>query len=227
MLDLFVLDVVAVVVAFALNAVRATSPPAGAGIHVKYLCALEDEQFDNAGRRRGGRARGGDHEPVETLRAYGVDEALGDRVCLRLPHRRFDDLDAFACEDGVEAAAELAVAAAYQGPTRPLSLLERPGEDACLLGDPGTGWVGGAAGKMNPAAPELDEEEQYSRGSEIVSTVKKSTASMLCACCRRNARQEIPDREPAGPRPASRRIFFTVLADTARPRPFISPTIRW
>jgi hypothetical protein len=36
----------------------------------------------------------------------------------------------------------------------------------------------------------------YRRRSEIVSTVKKSTASMLAACCRRNARQESPPRLP-------------------------------
>src|SRR5438045_7571462 len=36
---------------------------------------------------------------------------------------------------------------------------------------------------LAPAA-ELDEEEHDSRCSEIVSTVKKSTASKLCACAR-------------------------------------------
>jgi hypothetical protein len=36
---------------------------------------------------------------------------------------------------------------------------------------------------------QLDEEEQDSRCSAIVSTVKKSSASMRCACARRNPRQ--------------------------------------
>lgn len=71
------------------------------------------------------------------------------------------------------------------------------------------------------------KKSTYSRRSAIVSTVKKSTASMLAACARKNAHQERPPREPAGPRPASRRIFFTVVADTATPRPFSSPPIRW
>ena len=38
-------------------------------------------------------------------------------------------------------------------------LLQRPGELACLLGNPGAGRVGGAAGEVNAAAAELDEEE--------------------------------------------------------------------
>ena len=55
-----------------------------------------------------------DQEPVETLGAGGADETLGDRVRLRRPHRRLDDLDAFAGEDGVEVAGELAVAVTDQ-----------------------------------------------------------------------------------------------------------------
>jgi hypothetical protein len=43
-----------------------------------------------------------DEEPVEALAAYGADEALGDRVRFRCSHRRLDDADAFAGEDGVE-----------------------------------------------------------------------------------------------------------------------------
>jgi hypothetical protein len=64
------------------------------------------------------------------------------------------------------------------------------------------------------------------RRSEIVSTVKKSTAGMLCACWRRNLCQEGPGRLPAGPSPDSLRIFRTVVADTFRPSPLISPAIR-
>ena len=55
-----------------------------------------------------------DQEPVEALGADGADEALGDRVRLRRPHRRLDDSDAFAGEDGVEVTGELAVAVADQ-----------------------------------------------------------------------------------------------------------------
>ena len=42
--------------------------------------------------------------------------------------------------------------------------------------------------------PSSMKKSTYSRCSEIVSTVKKSTASMLLACARKKARQESPDR---------------------------------
>jgi hypothetical protein len=69
-----------------------------------------------------------DQEPVEAFGAGGADEALCDRVRLRRSNGRLDDLDAFACEDGVEVAGELAVAIADQEPNRSWSLVERPGE---------------------------------------------------------------------------------------------------
>jgi hypothetical protein len=51
-----------------------------------------------------------DEESVETLGSDSADEALGDRVRLRSPHRRAHDFDRFASEDGVEVVRELAVA---------------------------------------------------------------------------------------------------------------------
>lgn len=51
-----------------------------------------------------------DEEPVETFRADSTHEALGDCVRLRRSHRRPDDLDRLASEDGVEVSGELAVA---------------------------------------------------------------------------------------------------------------------
>jgi heme-degrading monooxygenase HmoA len=60
-----------------------------------------------------------DQQPVEALGADGPDEALCDRISLRRPHGRLDDLDAFAGEHGVKVARELAVAVADQEPKRP------------------------------------------------------------------------------------------------------------
>src|SRR5262249_38053411 len=100
-----------------------------------------------------------DQKPVETFSAGGADEALGDRVRLWSAHRRLDDLDAFACEDGIEGAGELAVAVADQEAKARWLVLQCPGELAGLLGDPGAGRAGGAAGQMDAAAPQLDEEE--------------------------------------------------------------------
>ena len=100
-----------------------------------------------------------DQDPVEAVGPDGTDEALGDRVRFWRSHWRLDDLDAFAGEDGVEVAGELAIAVADQEAKRSLSLLERPGELARLLGDPWSGGVGGAAGEMDAPATQLDEEE--------------------------------------------------------------------
>jgi hypothetical protein len=71
------------------------------------------------------------------------------------------------------------------------------------------------------------KKSTYSRCSQIVSTVKKSTASMLRWCARTNSRHVIPRRVPTGPRPAFRSHVRTVVADTTMPRPFSSPTMRW
>lgn len=73
----------------------------------------------------------------------------------------------------------------------------------------------------------LPSSMTYKRWRRTVSTVKKSAAIVLCACARRNARQERPARSPAGPRPASRRSLRTVVAETVMPRPLSSPAIRW
>ncbi len=55
-------------------------------------------------------SRADDQDPGEAVAADGADPALGERVRLRHPERRADDLDAFASEDLVEDVAELAVA---------------------------------------------------------------------------------------------------------------------
>jgi hypothetical protein len=67
--------------------------------------------------------------------------------------------NAFAGEDGVEVRGELAVAVANQKP-KPFGLLLRcRGELTRLLCSAGAGRVGGAAGEVDAAASELDEEE--------------------------------------------------------------------
>jgi hypothetical protein len=49
---------------------------------------------------------------------------------------------------------------------------------------------------------------------------------MLAACVRKNARHDERVRRGAGPRPASRSILRTEVAETKMPRPLSSPTIR-
>ena len=135
-----------------------------------------------------------DQEPVEALSAGSADEALGDRVRLRCAHRGLDDLDAFACEDRIEAARELGVAVADQEAKTRWLLLEPPGELTSLLGDPGASRFGGAASEMDAATAHFDEEENIEALKRDCLDVKKSTASMLCACCRKNARHDRPER---------------------------------
>jgi len=55
-----------------------------------------------------------DQQPVEAFPADASDPALGVRSCLRRPHRRSDDTDAFGAEDLVELARELALAITNQ-----------------------------------------------------------------------------------------------------------------
>ena len=100
-----------------------------------------------------------DEEPVQTLGSDSSDESLGDRVRFRRSHRRLDDMDPFAGEDRVEVAGELVIAVADQEAEPSRLLLERPGELTGLLGNPGAGRVGGAAGEVHAAACEFDEEE--------------------------------------------------------------------
>src|SRR6266511_525116 len=167
-----------------------------------------------------------DQQPVEALGTDNADETLRDRVRLRRLRRRLDDLDAFAGEDGVEVACELPVAVTDQEAKRRRTLLQRPRELARLLGDPGAGRIGRAAGHVARRLPSSMKKSTYNRCSETVSTVKKSTASMLAACARRNARQERPERSPAGPSPAWRSSLRTVVAETSIPSPRSSPTMR-
>ena len=83
-------------------------------------CAVGMEPFmelSSLGRRLWGAqtlemAQVHDQQPIETFGADGSHEALRDRVRSRCADRCPDDLDAFACEDGVELAGEFAVAVA-------------------------------------------------------------------------------------------------------------------
>src|SRR5215217_427908 len=100
-----------------------------------------------------------DQEPVETLSANGADEALGDRVRLRRAHRCFDDLDAFACEDGIEVARVLAVSVAIRNRDRQARScsVQVNWRACCVTHAPGR--VRSAASDMHAAATQLDEED--------------------------------------------------------------------
>jgi hypothetical protein len=99
-------------------------------------------------------------------------------------------------------------------------------EVARQLGHPSTVRVRGAAGEVDAAVSEVDEEEHVEAARVSVSTVKKSQASMVAAYWRRNCCQLGPARLGAGPRRWASRIRLAVLGDTRRPSLSSSPAIR-
>src|SRR6266511_3036255 len=66
----------------------------------------------------------------------------------------------------------------------------------------------------------------YKVRSQAVSTVKKSHATIPCACARRNAPHDVPRRRGAGPKPERLRIDLIVVAPTGMPSLHSSPWIR-
>jgi hypothetical protein len=77
-----------------------------------------------------------DQEAVEELAADCPDEALGDRICPRCPHRRLDDPDVDTGEDGVEGGGEPAVAVADEESEAAVSVIEVYQQVAGELGEP-------------------------------------------------------------------------------------------
>jgi hypothetical protein len=109
--------------------------------HVLELAAAEDEQ------------------PIEALATHAADPALGVGVGVRCLDRCADHDDAFAVEDVIEAAAELAVAIVDDKAQLLLAITERHQQVARLLGGPGAGRVRAAGDELDPAALEREEEE--------------------------------------------------------------------
>ena len=97
---------------------------------------------------------------VEEFAADRPDEAFGDRIRPRCPHRRLDDPDVDGGEDGVEGGGELAVAVADEEPEAAVGVVEVYQQIAGVLGEPGAGRVGGDAEDVHPTAGVLDDEER-------------------------------------------------------------------
>ena len=98
-----------------------------------------------------------DQEAVEAVAADGARPSARHGVRVRSSHRRSDHSDAFAAEDLVEGAAELAVAIVDQEPK--WSALRRVQKQvARLLRDPRVVRVGGAPARCTSPGCELDEE---------------------------------------------------------------------
>jgi hypothetical protein len=81
--------------------------------------------------------------------------------------------------------------------------------------------------KVHPPAAELDEKQPNTRRRKIVSTVKKSHATIPAACWRKNDRQLDGARRGAGSRPWARSTRRIELGDTRTPSRNSSPCRRW
>ena len=100
-----------------------------------------------------------DQQVVETFPAQGADEPFRDRVRPRRPDRGADDPDVGTGEHGIERGGELAVSVADQEPELVGAVAEVHEQVAGLLGDPGSGGVGGDPGKVHAATLVLDHDE--------------------------------------------------------------------
>src|SRR6266508_1517675 len=96
-------------------------------------------------------------QPIEALGTHGSDEALGDRVRFRRPHRRLHNANAFAAEHLVEGHVVFAVAVTNQEPNALVREVEA--EVARLLADPGAGGIGCTASEPDSPVAVRDEEQ--------------------------------------------------------------------
>ena len=103
---------------------------------------------------------------VEALAAQRADPALGDRVGPRRPDRRSDDADAGAAEYRVEGGGESGVPVTDQEPELLGAVAEVHEQVAGLLGDPGTGGMGGDPAQVHPSGPVLDHHEDVEAAQE-------------------------------------------------------------
>jgi hypothetical protein len=165
-----------------------------------------------------------DQDPVEAVGANRTQRSACAFAFGRLD-RCADHSHAFGPEDLIEGVAELRVAVVDEEPER-LLLTQLHDEVASLLGDPVSVRVRRAGDVLDPPCRERDEEQDVDRCRNAVSTVRKSQASMLAACARRNDRQDEGSRSGAGSRPAASSTLRTDAAEAAIPTPLSSPTIR-
>jgi hypothetical protein len=125
-----------------------------------------------------------------------------------------DDFHTGGAEHRVERRGELRIAVVQQEPELVGSFVERHQHVPCLLGDPGTGRVGGGTDDVDLAGHDSQEEQHGDALEEHRVDVTKSQARMVWAWADRNCCQVGPNRHGAGSTPAWWRIFHTVLAAT-------------
>jgi hypothetical protein len=127
----------------------------------------------------------------------------------------------------VEGAGELRIPIANKEIHPASSFLEDKQQVAGLLGDPSRIRVGGHPGEVDSPSVQLDEEQAHTARSQMVSTVKKSQATIPAACWRRNACQVVEARRGAGSSPWRRSVVRIAVAETCMPSCWSSPWMRW
>jgi hypothetical protein len=175
---------------------------------------------------QGGPAREREASPVPRRAPSGPSAPV--RVRPGCPDRRHQHLATLRAEYVVEAAREPRVPIAEQEPHPAPLFAEHQQQVAGLLGDPGA--VRGLA--VTPArwtrrALCSMKNKIYSRRSQIVSTVKKSQATIPAACRRRNTCHEVAARLGARSSRWQRSVVRIADADTCTPSRSSSPLIRW
>ena len=145
-----------------------------------------------------------DQQPVETLRANGAHEAIRQSVRLRRANRRTNHAHPLGAEHFVKPVGEFLVPVANQEAEGRRAVLTRPREVPGLRRDPRRARIRRAAREMDTATAQFDEEEDIQPLQPNRLDGEEVDRQQVRRCARRNSRQVIPPREPAGPRPPSR-----------------------
>ena len=167
-----------------------------------------------------------DQQPVEALGADGSDEALGDGVCLRRPHRRLDDPDAFGCGTPRRRGRCTCCRGRGSGSGRPGPTKSRPRLRACWVTQAPVGLVG-AAGEPDAPVCVGDEEqdvvaaqEHALDGEEVAGDdARRLRAQELAPARTRSPRRRLQLRR-------GRAADGCVVGETRKPSLASSPQIR-
>lgn len=121
-------------------------------------------------------------QPIEALGTDRPNESFCDGVRLRRLNRRANETNAGALEYVVEATREFVIAIPNQPTNRFVALGESQATcRACCVTHSWLGWAVQPA-KCTRRLPTSMKNNTYNRWSQMVSTVKKSTAMRLLAC---------------------------------------------
>jgi hypothetical protein len=140
-------------------------------------------------------------QPVQALGADRPDPAFGVGVGVGRLHRRDQHLNAVRPEHVVEGARELRVAVVQDEAQPPFSSPSTTSRlRACWVTQPLLGLAVTPARWTRRVSSSM-KNSTYSRRNQVVSTVKKSHATIPAACWRRNARQVVAVDRGAGSSP--------------------------